>query len=412
MNRDYSAPRYNPRMDALEQLAAAAARRRKKIVLPEGGDARVLSAAARVAERGLADLVLLGDAGEIANTVNTDSAALADSAAGKSSVTAGIEIIDPQRNPRADAHAEILLRARAAKGISRAEALAEIRRPLTLAAWMVAGGEADGCVAGAAHRTADVVRAALQIVGVKDGGAGKSGDDSAPRGAGKSGDDSAPRGAGKSGRDGNRKSGNHGGNTGDSGAPDKNPAPALASSFFLMQHDLPHQALRGVAVFADCALVIEPDAAQLARIAVDTADSAAALLGLKPRVALLSFSTAGSARHPLVDKVRRAGERVAALRPDIELLAEVQFDAAVIPDILRSKAPGVGVDAPANVFIFPDLQSANIGYKIAERIGGARAVGPILQGLRRPVNDLSRGCGVDDIVNLVAVTAVQAQAAD
>jgi len=396
MNRDYSAPRYNPRMDALEQLAAAAARRRKKIVLPEGGDARVLSAAARVAERGLADIVLLGDAGEIANTVNTDSAALADSAAGKSSVTAGLEIIDPQRNPRAEAHAEILLRARAAKGMSRAEALAEIRRPLTLAACMVAGGAADGCVAGAAHRTADVVRAALQIVGVKDGGPGKSGDDSAA--------DSA----GKSGRDGNRDSGN----TGDSGAPDKNPAPALASSFFLMQHELPHQALRGVAVFADCALVIEPDAAQLARIAVDTADSAAALLGLKPRVALLSFSTAGSARHPLVDKVRRAGERVAAQRPDIELLAEVQFDAAVIPDILRSKAPGVGVDAPANVFIFPDLQSANIGYKIAERIGGARAVGPILQGLRRPVNDLSRGCGVDDIVNLVAVTAVQAQAAD
>lgn len=398
MNRDYSAPRYNPRMDALEQLAAAAARRRKKIILPEGGDARVLSAAARVAERGLADIVLLGDAGEIANTVNADSAVLADSAAGKSSATAGLEIIDPQNNPRADAHAEILLRARAAKGISRAEALAEIRRPLTLAACMVAGGEADGCVAGAAHRTADVVRAALQIVGVKDGGPGKSGDDSAPDGAG------------KSGRDGNRKSGNHGGKSGDSGAPDKNPA--LASSFFLMQHDLPHQALRGVAVFADCALVIEPDAAQLARIAVDTADSAAALLGLKPRVALLSFSTAGSARHPLVDKVRRAGERVAAQRPDIELLAEVQFDAAVIPDILRSKAPGVGVDAPANVFIFPDLQSANIGYKIAERIGGARAVGPILQGLRRPVNDLSRGCGVDDIVNLVAVTAVQAQAAD
>jgi len=399
MNRDYSAPRYNPRMDALEQLAAAAARRRKKIVLPEGGDARVLSAAARVAERGLADLVLLGDAGEIANTVNADATALADSA-GKSSATAGIEIIDPQNNPRADAYAEILLRARAAKGMTRAEALAEIRRPLTLAACMVAGGAADGCVAGAAHRTADVVRAALQIVGVKDGGPGNSGDDSAADGAG------------KSGRDGSRKSGNHGGNTGDSGAPDKNPAPALASSFFLMQHDLPHQALRGVAVFADCALVIEPDAAQLARIAVDTADSAAALLGLKPRVALLSFSTAGSARHPLVDKVRRAGEQVAAQRPDIELLAEVQFDAAVIPDILRHKAPGVGVDAPANVFIFPDLQSANIGYKIAERIGGARAVGPILQGLRRPVNDLSRGCGVDDIVNLVAVTAVQAQAAD
>jgi len=169
--------------------------------------------------------------------------------------------------------------------------------------------------------------------------------------------------------------------------------------------------LGGAVVFADCALVIQPSAAQLARIACDTADSAVRLLGLTPRVALLSFSTAGSARHGLVDKVREAGELVAAERPDLALLPEVQFDAAVVPAILRAKAPGLAAgvgDAPANVFIFPDLQSANIAYKIAERIGGARAVGPILQGLRRPVNDLSRGCSVDDIVNLVAVTAVQA----
>jgi len=197
----------------------------------------------------------------------------------------------------------------------------------------------------------------------------------------------------------------------DSTAPAAENPPGLVSSFFLMQHDLAHQALRGAVVFADCALVIQPSAAQLARIAIDTADSAVRLLGLTPRVALLSFSTAGSARHGLVDKVREAGAMVAAERPDLALLPEVQFDAAVVPAILRAKAPGLAAgvgDAPANVFIFPDLQSANIAYKIAERIGGARAVGPILQGLRRPVNDLSRGCSVDDIVNLVAVTAVQA----
>lgn len=360
-------------MDALEIIAAAAARRGRTIVLPEGGDARVLEAAARVVERGLARIILLGDGGEIAGLP-------------------GIDIIDPRRNPRADAHAEILLQARAAKGMTRAEALAEIRRPLTLAACMVAGGDADGCVAGAAHVSADVVRAALQIVGAKDG---DSDSDSAVPNAGQ--ESAAPSAVPDSTPNPGRES-------------DLDQTPGLVSSFFLMQHDLPHQALRAAAVFADCALVIEPSAAQLARIACDTADSAARLLGLRPRVALLSFSTAGSARHRLVDKVRRAGELVAAARPDIELLPEVQFDAAVVPDILRAKAPDIAatVDAPANIFIFPDLQSANIGYKIAERIGGARAVGPILQGLRRPVNDLSRGCSVDDIVNLVAVTAVQA----
>ncbi len=156
-------------------------------------------------------------------------------------------------------------------------------------------------------------------------------------------------------------------------------------------------------------MVIDPDAEQLADIAVNTADSASGLLDMDPRVALLSFSTAGSAAHPHVDKVRRAGELVASSRPDIKLMPEVQFDAAIMPEILASKAPGIDVEAPANVFIFPELQSANIGYKIAQRIGGVTAIGPILQGLGKPVNDLSRGCSVEDIVQLVAVTAVQSQ---
>jgi len=333
-------------MNALEQIAARAGEHKKTVVLPEGADARVLSAAAHAAGRGLAQIVILGDPGEIAALAESQGHGLNH-----------LKVLDPQHNRRAEEHAGLLLNTRAHRDMSDAGALEAVRAPLTLAMCMVAGGEADGCVAGAAHLTADVVRAALRIVGVKR----------------------------------------------DNG---------LVSSFFIMQHDLRHQALRGPALFADCAMVIDPDAAQLARIAIDTADSASRLLHLKPRVALLSFSTAGSARHVLVDKVRQAGALVAKQRPDIELLAEVQFDAAVIPDILRRKAPGIGVQAPANVFIFPDLQSANIGYKIAQRIGGAEAVGPILQGLRRPVNDLSRGCAVQDIVNLIAVTAVQARAAD
>jgi len=142
---------------------------------------------------------------------------------------------------------------------------------------------------------------------------------------------------------------------------------------------------------------------------MDTADSARSLVQVEPIVALLTFSTAGSASHINVDKVKIAGELISAKRPDISLMTEVQFDAAIVPDILRKKAPEIETEGPANTFIFPDLQSGNIGYKIAQRIGGVKAIGPILQGLKQPVNDLSRGCNVDDIVQLVAVTSVQSR---
>lgn len=340
-------------MNGLQKIAALAAADKKKIVLPEGDDVRLVSAAGRAVEQGLADIIIIGDPDTIAATAKSVRVKM-DS----------IRVVDPQHNARqsecADKYVEILLRARKDKGMTDERARVAIRSPLTLAACMVASGDADGCVAGAANTTADVVRAALQIVGVKkpDGASG------------------------------------------------------LVSSFFIMQHDQPHQAIQGSAIFADCALVIDPDAAQLARIAIDSSDSAVALLNIKPRVALLSFSTDGSASHPQVDKVREAGEIIARERPDIPLLPEVQFDAAVVPEILRRKAPDIAAnlstEAPANLFIFPDLQSANIGYKIAERIGAVHAVGPILQGLNRPVNDLSRGCSVDDIVSLIAVTALQA----
>lgn len=339
-------------MNVFDDIAVEAVRLKKKIVLAEGVDARVLVAAGRVVELGLAEVIVVGELDAVAELAKSEGVDL-----GK------LRVVDSLCEQTAEKYAEVLLRARG-DGMTRAQAVEDIRCPLTLAVCMVASGDADGCVAGAMHTTSEVLRAALRIVGVKKmTGAGST-------------------------------------------AATEN---ALVSSFFIMQHDLPHQAIHGAVIFADCAMVIDPDAAQLARIAIDSSDSAVALMKIKPRVALLSFSTAGSASHPHVNKVREAGEIVARQRADIELMSEVQFDAAVVPEILQRKAPGIAIEAPANIFIFPDLQSANIGYKIAERIGAAVAVGPILQGLNRPVNDLSRGCRVEDIVTLVAVTSVQAQ---
>ncbi len=266
----------------------------------------------------------------------------------------GVGIIDPGDGDLHERCSIIIQDARRHKHLSLDDAHRLAADPLMLGAAMVRGNLADGLVAGAVHTTADVVRSALQIIGMR------------------------------------RNS-------------------RIVSSFFLMEHALPHQPFQGTALYADCAMVIDPDPDQLASIAIDTADSARNLAGIEPKVALLSFSTAGSAEHPFVDKVRSAGRLVAAQRPDIALMTEVQFDAALIPAILQRKAPAIHLTAPANVYIFPDLQSANIGYKIAQRIGGVQAIGPILQGLKLPVNDLSRGCSTQDIVNLAAVTAVQSQ---
>ena len=267
---------------------------------------------------------------------------------------AGVEIIDPESSDSFARYQSLVCEKRKHKGVTESQAAKMLNDPLVFGATMVMAGDAHGCVAGAINTTSNVVRVDLQLIGMK---------------------------------------------------PDSN----LVSSFFIMEHELPHQAFQGTALYADCALVIDPDAEQLANIAMDTADSARSLVQIEPVVALLSFSTAGSASHANVDKVKLAGELIFAKRPDISLMTEVQFDAAIVPDILRKKAPEIKTEAPANTFIFPDLQSGNIGYKIAQRIGGVKAIGPILQGLKQPVNDLSRGCNVDDIVQLVAVTSVQSR---
>lgn len=267
----------------------------------------------------------------------------------------GVGHIDAAHAPDLDDLAAQWQRMRAHLGMSFEQARAEMRDPVRQAAMRVRLGEACGTLAGAATTTAETVRAALRIIG---------------------------------------------------------PAPGvrLVSSFFLMLACGPGTALRGGMIFADCGLVIAPDAEELAQIALSAARSCRQLLGEEPRVAFLSFSTAGSADHPCLARIREAVAIVRAREPGLEVDGELQFDAAIDDAIRARKAPGSRLRGRPNVFIFPDLAAGNIGYKIAERLGGLRAVGPILQGLSRPANDLSRGCSVDDIIAAAAITALQADA--
>lgn len=330
-------------MSTLANILFKAKQQTQHIVLPEGTDGRVIQAAMQLESDQIATVSLVGSVPDITTAAKVAGFSVSN-----------IHIIDPSEHQHQSRYGAVLFEARKHKGLSQSDAMKLVQDPLTMGACMVRSGDADGMVAGATHPTADVVRSALQIIGMKKGS-------------------------------------------------------KIVSSFFLMEHTLPHQAFQGTAIYADCGMVIDPDADTLACIAMDSADSAADLVEIDPKVALLSFSTAGSAEHSHVDKVRNAGEIISELRPDIKLMTEVQFDAAILPEILQKKAPNIQISAPANVFIFPDLQSGNIGYKIAQRIGGVQAIGPILQGLGRPINDLSRGCSIDDIVNLAAVTSVQAQ---
>jgi phosphate acetyltransferase len=267
----------------------------------------------------------------------------------------GVAIVDPKTDERREKYAELMVEIRKSKGLTREQALDLLNDPLYFAPLMIKNGDADGELSGAINATGDVLRPALQYVKTM-------------------------------------------------------PGVSVVSGAFIMFVDDPHFGHEGILVFADCAVMPDPNEKQLAEIAITTAKTAKAIVGMDPRIAMLSFSTKGSAQHPFVDKVANATRIAQQIDPQLKIDGELQLDAALIPEVGRLKAPDSEVAGRANILVFPGLESANIGYKLVQRLGKAEAIGPILQGMAAPINDLSRGCSVSDIVNMVAITANQAAA--
>ena len=332
-------------MDLLQQIVARAKANKQRIVLPEAEEERTLRAADRVLADELADIILIGNPESIKADAEKYGLTHIDKAT----------IIDPLNNPRSEEYAELLAELRKKKGMTIEQARELVKNPLYLGCMIIKTEGADGQISGALSTTGDTLRPALQIIKCA-------------------------------------------------------PGITCVSGAMLLITKQPQYGENGVVVVGDVAVTPMPDANQLAQIAVCTAQTAKSVAGFEdPRVAMLSFSTKGSAKHEVVDKVVEATQLAREMAPELKIHGELQADAALVPSVGAKKAPGSAIAGNANVLVFPNLEVGNIGYKLVQRLGDAIAIGPILQGIARPVNDLSRGCSVDDIYYMVAITACQAQ---
>ena len=334
-------------LNLINSIVARAKADRQRIVLPEGTEERTLKAANQILTDEVADLILLGNPDEIHEAATKWGLGNIGKAT----------IIDPENHSKQEEYAQLLCELRKKKGMTIEEARKLVLNPLYLGCLIIKNGDADGQLAGARNTTGDVLRPALQIIKTIPG------------------------------------------------------ITTVSGAMLLLTH-APEYGKNGILVMGDVAVTPVPDAAQLAQIAICTAGTAKAVAGIEePKVALLSFSTKGSAKHEVVDKVVEALKIAKEMAPTLAIDGELQADAALVPEVGASKAPGSAIAGAANVLIVPSLEVGNISYKLVQRLGHADAVGPFLQGIARPVNDLSRGCSIEDVYRMIAITANQAIAA-